>query len=131
MGWKGSVKARTFVLNLHDYYADQRSGISSPLIDQRALPSPLSGRSSRLPSPRGRLGDDGWALEYINAAYVQSILEAVDDDGTGFISIKEVNTFVEERPAGWTLPEWFAFWAVGRPLSSLKVNTSNLTCPDS
>jgi hypothetical protein len=117
MGWKGSVKARTFVLNLHDYYADQRNGISTPLIDQMALPSPMSARSSWLPSPKGEI-DDGWALEYINAAYVQSILEAVDDDGTGFISIKEVNTFVEERPAGWSLPEWFAFWAVGMPISS-------------
>lgn len=126
MGWKGSVKARTFVLNLHDYYADQRNGMSSSLIEASGLPSPLPMRTSQLPSPR-RKADDGWALEYINAAYVQSILEAVDDDGTGFISIKEVNTFVEERPAGWSLPEWFAFWAVGRLLSFLTANFSNLT----
>ena len=109
MGWKGSVKARTFVLNLHDYYADQRNRVGrtgSP------LQTPPSARSSHVSSPKKKV-DDGWALEYINAAYVQSILEAVDDDGTGFISVKEVNTFVEERPAGWTLPEWFAFWAVG------------------
>ncbi|EKM75603.1 hypothetical protein AGABI1DRAFT_64395 [Agaricus bisporus var. burnettii JB137-S8] len=116
MGWKGSVKARTFVLNLHDYYADQRNGMNSSLIEASGLPSPLPMITSQLPSPR-RKADDGWALEYINAAYVQSILEAVDDDGTGFISIKEVNTFVEERPAGWSLPEWFAFWAVGWQIS--------------
>jgi hypothetical protein len=52
-------------------------------------------------------------LAYINAAYVQPILEAVDDDGTGFVSVKEVNTFVESRPEGWSLPTWIAFWAVG------------------
>jgi hypothetical protein len=45
--------------------------------------------------------DDRWALAYINAAYVQPILEAVDDDGTGFVSVKEVNTFVAERPDNW------------------------------
>lgn len=45
--------------------------------------------------------DDRWALAYINAAYVQPILEAVDDDGTGFVSVKEVNTFVADRPDGW------------------------------
>lgn len=112
MGWKGSVKARTFVLNLHDYYADQRNRVDPSSIDRGALPSPPSARMSPLPSPRKKV-DDRWALAYINAAYVQSILEAVDDDGTGYISIKEVNTFVEERPAGWSLPEWFAFWAVG------------------
>ena len=48
-----------------------------------------------------RWQDDKWALTYINAAYVQPILEAVDDDGTGFVSVKEVNTFVGSRPDGW------------------------------
>ena len=47
--------------------------------------------------------DDRWALAYINAAYVQPILEAVDDDGTGFVSVKEVNTFAGSRPDGWRL----------------------------
>lgn len=46
--------------------------------------------------------DDSWALAYLNVAHVQSILEAIDDDGTGFVSIKEVNTFVSSRPTGWT-----------------------------
>lgn len=53
------------------------------------------------PAPKKRQ-DDRWALAYINAAYVQPILEAVDDDGTGFVSVKEVNTFVAERPDEWT-----------------------------
>jgi hypothetical protein len=86
-----------------------------------------------------RRQDDKWALAYINAAYVQPILEAVDDDGTGFVSVKEVNTFVGSRPDGWrsvvfcarmaptssrlklmlilhllySLPHWIAYWAVG------------------
>lgn len=47
------------------------------------------------------LGDDKWALDFINVAHLQSILEAIDDDGTGFISIKEANTFAIERPKGW------------------------------
>ncbi len=80
------------------------------------------------PSPRRR-NDNRWALSYINAAYVQSILEAVDDDGTGYVSIKEVNTFVEERPPGWSLPEWFAYWAVGmvsRLRTMLRTSTHNI-----
>jgi len=47
--------------------------------------------------------DDEWALSYINPTFVQPILEAIDDDGTGFISVKEVNTFVTSRPNGWRL----------------------------
>ncbi|KAJ3575378.1 hypothetical protein NP233_g1131 [Leucocoprinus birnbaumii] len=118
MGWKGSVKARTFVLNLHDYYAEQRNQF-----DARAsmiplpTPPPSSTRGSPILASPQRKADDRWALAYINAAYVQPILEAVDDDGTGYISIKEVNTFIEERPAGWSLPEWFAYWAVGWQIS--------------
>lgn len=66
------------------------------------LPTPdTPTRSSFLMMSKKRQ-DDRWALAYINAAYVQPILEAVDDDGTGFVSIKEVNTFVAERPENWT-----------------------------
>lgn len=119
MGWKGSVKARTFVLNLHDYYAEQRNRIDAHASLGGSLPTPppASARMSPLLSPPQKKLDDRWALAYINAAYVQPILEAVDDDGTGYISIKEVNTFVEERPTGWSLPEWFAYWAVGWQIS--------------
>ncbi|KAG6853160.1 hypothetical protein C0991_006448 [Blastosporella zonata] len=110
MGWKGSVKARHFVLALHDYYSDQLSSTESPQASHiSGLPSPETPtRSSFL-----KRHDDRWALTYINAAYVQSILEAVDDDGTGFISVKEVNTFVAERPENWSLPHWIAYWAAG------------------
>lgn len=73
------------MLALHDYYID------------RVNTSPITGTSTR---PK-KQQDDKWALAYINAAYVQPILEAVDDDGTGFVSVKEVNTFVSERPDGW------------------------------
>jgi hypothetical protein len=44
---------------------------------------------------------DHWALQYINVAHLNAILEAIDDDGTRFISIKEANTFANERPQGW------------------------------
>ncbi|KAF9526891.1 hypothetical protein CPB83DRAFT_769552 [Crepidotus variabilis] len=120
MGWKGSVKARHFVLALHDYYTDKLSSTSSdlPVFDSSTLPSPPSSRASPVKSPntatfRRQSSDDKWALSYINAAYVQPILEAVDDDGTGFVSVKEVNTFVASRPDGWSLPTWIAYWAVG------------------
>jgi hypothetical protein len=87
---------------LHDYYTDRQNAEPSlNSIIKSPLPSPpTSGRAS-IVSPRKRQ-DDKWALAYINAAYVQPILEAVDDDGTGFVSVNEVNTFVAERPDNWT-----------------------------
>ncbi|KAF9050511.1 hypothetical protein BJ165DRAFT_1525732 [Panaeolus papilionaceus] len=117
MGWKGSVKARHFVLALHDYYTDQLShGLNSPNASNSDKFTPLKSprpRPNRSQSILLKRQDDKWALAYINAAYVQPILEAVDDDGTGFVSVKEVNTFVSEKPEGWSLPHWIAYWAVG------------------
>ncbi|TFK44065.1 hypothetical protein BDQ12DRAFT_593650, partial [Crucibulum laeve] len=118
MGWKGSVKARHFVLALHDYYTDRLNSTDTPTVDRSSLsplPSPLPSKFS--PSTPRRRQDDRWALSYINAAYVQPILEAVDDDGTGFVSVKEVNDFVASRPDGWSLPHWIAYWAVGWQVS--------------
>lgn len=46
--------------------------------------------------------DDEWALSYINIAHLQPIVEALDDDGSGFISVKEANAFARECPEDWT-----------------------------
>jgi hypothetical protein len=112
-GWKGSVKARHFVLALHDYYSNKENqrrpgSASSERFSMAPMKSPGPIRSPPPTAGRGYMGmgakrrqDDRWALAYINAAYVQPILEAVDDDGTGFVSVLEVNTFVESRPEGW------------------------------
>ncbi|KAF5376289.1 hypothetical protein D9615_008531 [Tricholomella constricta] len=114
MGWKGSVKARHFVLALHDYYTDKMSSVGTPTTAHiSGLPSPQTPGRNSMTTVQKKRQDDRWALTYINAAYVQPILEAVDDDGTGFVSVKEVNTFVAERPGNWSLPHWIAYWAVG------------------
>ncbi|KAH8835670.1 hypothetical protein DL96DRAFT_1702640 [Flagelloscypha sp. PMI_526] len=99
MGWKGSsVKARHFVLALHDFFTDR-------LAKQSATQE-----NSATDASQKR---DRWALSYINVAHVQAIQENVDDDVTGFITIQEVNNFVSDRPKGWSLPYWLAYWAVG------------------
>ncbi|KAF9557962.1 hypothetical protein CPC08DRAFT_709992 [Agrocybe pediades] len=112
MGWKGSVKARHFVLALHDYYSEEarETLYRKQSLDRVQPTAPIS-----FPTPSVR--NDDWALAYINATYVQSILEAIDDDGTGFISVKEVNTFIASRPDGWSLPQWIAYWALGWQIS--------------
>ena len=45
--------------------------------------------------------DDIWALQYLNAAHAQSVIEALDEDGSGFISVKEAKNFALSRPRGW------------------------------
>ncbi len=87
----------------------------SPHVTTTALPltppadaSPPNTDDSEGPTPDAKSldspfdPDDRWTLEHINVAHLQPILEAIDDDGTGFISVKEANTFAIQRPKGWT-----------------------------
>ena len=47
------------------------------------------------------LEEDHWAYEWINSLYLQNILEAIDDDASGFVTIPEINRFTSERPKDW------------------------------
>ncbi|KAJ7090797.1 hypothetical protein B0H15DRAFT_836939 [Mycena belliarum] len=121
-GWKSSVKARHFVLALNDYYTEKFSDIDIAFAESRIGSIAGSAPASPVLSPvlpnggyaaDAKVEDDRWALSYINVAHLQPILEAVDDDGTGFVSIKEANIFAVSRPAGWSLLSWLGFWAAG------------------
>ncbi|KAJ4475456.1 hypothetical protein J3R30DRAFT_3405750 [Lentinula aciculospora] len=90
--WKGSVKARYFVLALQEYYAEKLTDPSG-LLSQDTSVSPLTSSQPllTLASAVGEhwtvttlLKDDRWALKYIDVCRVQPILEAIDDDGTGW-----------------------------------------------
>jgi hypothetical protein len=44
---------------------------------------------------------DSWALEYIAIGHKQSILEAFDEDYSGFVTVDEVGRFTQSRPSDW------------------------------
>lgn len=44
---------------------------------------------------------DAWAIKFIDVMWVRPILEAFDDDASGFITITEVNIFTSSRPIEW------------------------------
>jgi hypothetical protein len=46
-------------------------------------------------------GPDAWALKYINISNARRILEAFDDDASGFVTVSEVNNFTQSRPPKW------------------------------
>ncbi|KAG6905577.1 hypothetical protein DXG01_001869 [Tephrocybe rancida] len=97
MGWKSTVKSRHFVLALRDHYLNLflkqsnlgREGVDS---DQRPLPDHISPNSN-----------DMWAAAYFNVSYLQAISEAIDDDGSSFINVREVNDFTTSRPRDWSI----------------------------
>ena len=57
-------------------------------------------RSEYVEAPRIQEQDE-WALEWINVTRLQPIVEAFDDDASGFITVAEVNQFTASRPKDW------------------------------
>ncbi|KAF7361998.1 hypothetical protein MVEN_00545000 [Mycena venus] len=96
MGWRGSVKARHFMMALRDYYHENAEDSDG-----------AAGASS------GKKRPDDWALAYLNVSRLQAISEAFDDDASGFVTVAEANTFTTSRPIEWSLTHWTAFWAIG------------------
>ncbi|KAI0327267.1 hypothetical protein GY45DRAFT_1327868 [Cubamyces sp. BRFM 1775] len=96
MNWRSNVKARLLVMTLRDYYRD--------VMDE----------ARHAPGEQPILNDE-WTLAFLGPTWFQSMFEAFDDDASGYITIAEINKFMELRPAAlnWSVPRWFAFWAVG------------------
>ncbi|KAG6906865.1 hypothetical protein DXG01_011627, partial [Tephrocybe rancida] len=127
MGWKSTVKARHFVLALRDYYlggshlpsasSDVQSSASSSNPQQLLSPPLTSEEASNEPSSyfpaQSSDADSAWARAYMNVSYLQALSEAIDDDGSGFVNVREVNEFTTTRPQGWTVFQWLAYWAAG------------------
>ncbi|KAF8516802.1 hypothetical protein JB92DRAFT_2909317 [Gautieria morchelliformis] len=103
MNWRGSVKARHFVMTLRDYFHEKWSTQGHG----------NEKNSIQLPLITDTHGVDDWALAHLNVIKLQPISEAFDDDASGFITVTEANTFTTSRPLGWSLPHWIAYWAVG------------------
>ncbi|KDR79356.1 hypothetical protein GALMADRAFT_265823 [Galerina marginata CBS 339.88] len=115
MGLKKSVKAKNFVLTLRDHLAIDHSMPGTPY-----APSPLLLSSTRLPGSEKPHSDqlkpedsDEWVFDFINVSHVQPVVEAMDEDGSGFINVKEANKFALSRPKGLSLLHWIAYWAAG------------------
>ena len=92
----------------------------------------------------GAASTDDWAQRYITLKYVRNIMEAFDEDVSGFITIKEANDFTGSRPLDWrwvsgkhdlvqladlghSLPHWLAYWTTGDFHRSIDRGSSRLT----
>jgi hypothetical protein len=88
-GWRGNVKARHFVHALRDHYLEKPSSETKGVLDMSAS------------SIDNCTNPDGWSITNIDIMWVQPILEAFDDDASGFITVAEVNRFTSSRPVDW------------------------------
>lgn len=90
--------------------ADQSSGRTmNTNVEQTASPDFLDDRSiinDRRPDESSEpqatdIADLEWTLEWITITRLQPIIEAFDDDTSGFITIVEVNNFTTACPYDW------------------------------
>ncbi|KAI0653783.1 hypothetical protein C8Q70DRAFT_1059002 [Cubamyces menziesii] len=102
MRWRGNVKARHFVLALRDYCLERLDKLRKN--EQTFI---------ECDRPTTITEHDEWTLEYISVTRLQAIIEAFDDDASGFITVAEVNAFTALKPPKWSLLHWMAYWAVG------------------
>lgn len=112
-GLKTSVKAKNFVLTFRDHYHQDQSASPSPSPLTSVSPAPLVDGKTEAQSlslstnlgqhsPASPAEDPNtWLLEYIDVSHVRPIVEAMDADGSGFISVKEINSFARARPKNW------------------------------
>ncbi|KAH9948257.1 hypothetical protein B0H21DRAFT_847639 [Amylocystis lapponica] len=98
MAWRGSVKCRHLVLALRDFYREK-----SEEIKRKEITFEVSHVEDT----------DSWALEWFTVKRLQPIIEAFDDDASGFITVAEANRLTSTRPLDWSLPHWMAYWAIG------------------
>ncbi|KAG8824939.1 hypothetical protein FRC17_008919, partial [Serendipita sp. 399] len=64
---------------------------------------------------------DQWTLSiFSKVMYHPAIGDAIDEDGSGFISLYEVNSWLSQRPPSWSVPEWLVYWAVGWRMGNVK-----------
>ncbi|KAF5329683.1 hypothetical protein D9619_008943 [Psilocybe cf. subviscida] len=131
MGLRRSVKAKQFVLTFRDYLitSDQTASNTPHMQSTVALPDNSGARVEAARSalfsaplqvppvstlhPNGLDGSEEWVLKHIDVAHIQPIIEAMDEDGSGFISVREANKFALGRPPGMRLLHWIAYWASG------------------
>ena len=90
--WRGNVKARHFALALRDYYVEKHMSETKGVTVLDHDTGSQIDTSSQI---------DAWAIRFIDVIWLQPILEAFDDDASGFITITEVNTFTDALPDGW------------------------------
>ncbi|KIK63515.1 hypothetical protein GYMLUDRAFT_469088 [Collybiopsis luxurians FD-317 M1] len=65
--------------------------------------------------------EDFWTRSILTKVHYQlAIGDAIDDDASGYISIEEVNEFMQQKPSSWSTPKWVAYWAYGWDADNLE-----------
>lgn len=101
-GWRGSTKVSTFFQALQDYFLEvqdrgyQEDDDGVPLEQELDLEEDLT--SWLLKS--GSKESERWAKTFVGMGWRSGLQAAIDRDGSGYVSVGEVNRWSSRRPAG-------------------------------
>ena len=73
-------------MTLRDHFRDELHDVQSPTTERGDYPSDDD------------RGTDDWAFEYLGLNWLPQIMEAFDEDGSGYITVTEINRFTEAMP---------------------------------
>ncbi|KAJ7851251.1 hypothetical protein B0H14DRAFT_2762006 [Mycena olivaceomarginata] len=107
--WQSTCKARHFVDAVHNHFAqifgDHRQSSGEMHADQWTL--------NVLSQSDMCVGSVLYLTRLIGLQITRTISDAIDDDGSGYISVHEVNHFFKSRPQEWSAVQWLSYWAAG------------------
>ena len=107
------MKATHFVIALHDYFTVKASRKMVATNTSSADAPPETPVEAPVEAPMETVNktdtdllpdtavEDSWALEYVTVRLIQPLVEAIDDDGSSFVTVNELNEFTSSRPKGW------------------------------
>ncbi|PBK80159.1 hypothetical protein ARMGADRAFT_1021049 [Armillaria gallica] len=103
--WGGNAKARDFIFALRAHYYSRTQSTLEQTQQMTSTENDSDGTS--------HVTTDTWALRHITLRSIEPLMEAFDEDASGFVTIDEANNFSTRRPKDWSMPHWVAYWAVG------------------
>jgi len=88
MKWRLNCKVRHFVEAVHHHFS-QKFNLHQ--------------------STTGEIHPDSWTLNYMSKIICHpAIGDAIDEDGSGYLSVLEVDRFFQKKPKGWSSSGWIA-----------------------
>ena len=89
-------------MTLRDHYKDGMGEIHSGALGRKLKgkvedwSTTISGRKA---NPEVDFDADSWTRQYIDTKFLPNIMDAIDNDGSGYVTVNEVNRFTQSIPS--------------------------------
>ncbi|KAK7444801.1 hypothetical protein VKT23_015118 [Stygiomarasmius scandens] len=110
--WKRSIKARHLVTTLRDHYIESYVPATVQELTE-GDDNKTAEASSKTDKAPVLDSEDRWTLSFITVHRIQPLIEDLDADISGFVTVHEANAFVSSPPENWSLLHRLAYSTIG------------------